>query len=114
VTPASVQDRDGGRLLGGTLAARPRLRPVWADASYAGALVDRFATVLDITLEIVRRPDAARGFTLLPRRWVVERSFAWLAQARLLVRDYDALPSSTATFITLRMIHILLRRLAKP
>ena len=113
MTAASVQDRDGGRSLGAKLAPRPRLRHLWADGSYAGALEDRFAAILDITLEIVRRPPGATGFTLLPKRWVVERTLAWLSQARLLTRDDDALPQSTAASIMLRMIQILLRRLAQ-
>ncbi|MCC9312480.1 transposase, partial [Kitasatospora sp. RB6PN24] len=88
VTAASVGDRDAGR--DRRLRARHRaITLVWADGGYTGWLVDFATTVLAIALTIVKRPDDVAGFTVLPRRWVVERSFSHLIRARRLARDYE-------------------------
>ncbi len=111
VVPANVQDRDGAKeLLGFCLGTYPRLKTVWADAAYGGQLIAWAKTLLGITLQIVRRTD--KGFVVLPRRWVVERTFAGLGKYRRLSKDYEELPASSEAWIRLAMIHIMLRRLA--
>lgn len=90
VTAASVKDNDAGRDLLERLRAEHRhIALVWADAGYTGWLVAFATTVLALALTVVKRPDDVRGFTVLPRRWVVERSFSWLIRARRLARDYE-------------------------
>ncbi|MFE9975653.1 IS5 family transposase [Streptomyces hirsutus] len=90
VTAASVSDRDAGADLLRALRERHHaLRLVWADGGYTGWLVTFAAGVLALALTIVKRPDDITGFTVLPRRWVVERTFAWLIRARRLARDYE-------------------------
>ena len=93
VTAASVQDRDGGHRLVALLRERfSTITLVWADGGYAGRLVAWAATVLALTVTIVKRTDQLSGFVVLPRRWVVERSFGWLNRHRRLVRDYERRP----------------------
>lgn len=90
VTAASVSDRDAGADLLRALRERHyAIRLVWADGGYTGWLVTFAAGVLALALTIVKRPDDITGFTVLPRRWVVERTFAWLIRARRLARDYE-------------------------
>jgi transposase len=112
VTAASVQDRDGARPLLDQLAASfRRTRLVWADGGYAGKLVDWARTSLRITLQIVKRSDDANGFVVLPRRWVVERTLAWIAGHRRCVRDYERLPAHHEAMVRWTMIRITSRRL---
>jgi transposase len=93
VTAASVQDRDGARpLLEQMATACRRVQLVWADGGYAGKLLDWARTHLKITLEIVKRSDDVKGFVVLPRRWVVERTLAWIVRHRRCARDYERLP----------------------
>jgi len=88
VTAANVQDRDGAKLLFERIRARfPRLKLIWADGGYRGKLVDWVKTKFNWLLKIVKRPDDAVGFQVLPRRWVVERTFGWLVKYRRLSRD---------------------------
>ncbi|MCX5215396.1 IS5 family transposase [Kitasatospora sp. NBC_00240] len=90
VTDASVKDNDAGRdLLEHLRAEHHRITLVWADGGYTGWLVVFAAAVLALALTVVKRSDDAKGFVLLPRRWVVERSFSWLIRARRLARDYE-------------------------
>ncbi len=90
--PANVQDRDAARVVLALLRlVCPTVRLVWADGGYAGELVKTAKRYWSLAVEIVRRCDAAKGFVVLPRRWVVERSFAHLANARRTVRDYERL-----------------------
>jgi transposase len=95
VSAACVQDRDGGsgilKLLHGSFAS---LSLVYADGGYQGRLVALAKSAWGIVLEIVRKPADQRGFAVLPRRWVVERTFSWLLRWRHLVRDYERLPAS--------------------
>lgn len=116
VVPASVQDRDGAKeVLGFCLGTYPRLKTVWADAAYGGQFIEWAKKLLGMTLQIVRRTDSGfteKGFVVLPRRWVVERTFAWLGKYRRLSKDYEELPASSEAWIRLAMIHIMLRRLA--
>lgn len=115
VTPASVQDRDGARPLLQHLAPSwRRIRLVWADGGYAGKLVDWARTSLTIVLQIVKRSDDTTGFVVLPRRWVVERTLAWITRHRRCARDYERLPAHHEAMVRWTMIRITSRRLTKP
>jgi putative transposase len=93
VTPASTQDRDGGRRLLWRLRRHfPTLRLVWADAGYAGKLVTWAQQVLTLAVQIVRKRHGVHHFEALPRRWVVERTFSWLGKCRRLAVDYERKP----------------------
>ena len=112
VHAANVQDRDGAKLVLAQARARcPRLQLLWADGNYAGQLIDWVREKCGWVLEIVKRPAEAKGFQLLPRRWVVERTFAWLGRYRRLSKDYEATTASSEVWITIAMIHLMLRRL---
>ena len=114
VTAANVQDRDGARLVLALLKDRfPRLVLIWADAAYAGQLIEWVASFANWVLCIVKKPDGQRGFAVQPKRWIVERTFAWLGQYRRLSKDYEVLPQTSEAWIHLVMIHIMVRRLAK-
>lgn len=115
VHPADVQDRDGAKLVVSKLLGRfPRLKVIWADAGYAGQLVDWVLAMTGWLLEIVKRPKDSHHFEVLPRRWVVERTLAWLGRCRRLSKDYEALPQSSETWVRIAMIHLMLRRLCPP
>ena len=118
VGPASVQDRDGARpLLQAVLRLCGGLRKIWADAGYAGALVQWFAEWVGSErcgLEIVRRLGDRTGFYVLPKRWMVERTLSWLVKSRRLARDYETQTASSEAIIYLVMIRLMLKRLAKP
>ena len=115
VHPADVQDRDGARLVLARLGCRfPRLRRLWADAGYAGPkLGDWVQARTPWDLEIVRRSEPGPGFQVLPRRWVVERTFAWLGRYRRLSKDYEERPDTTEAWIHAAMTGLMLRRLAR-
>ncbi len=90
LTAASVQDRDGACPLLAVLRERfSTITLVWADGGYAGRLVSWAAGVLRLSLTVVKRSDDTRGFVVVPRRWVVERTFGWMTRWRRLVRDYE-------------------------
>lgn len=119
VCPASVQELHGAPLvlarLRGPAAARrfPGLRVLWADRGYFSAnLIAWCKHTLGVALRIVQRPKGRKGFVALPRRWVVERTFAWLGRYRRLARDYEATPASEEALIYAAMAHLLVRRLA--
>lgn len=110
VHAANVQDRDGAKLvLAHATFFFTRLRIVRADAGYAGRLVEWVLFACDWTLEIIRRTSP--GFVLLPKRWVVERTFAWLGKYRRLSKDYEVHTESSESYIYIAMIHLMLRRL---
>jgi len=114
VHAANIQDRDGAKELLSRLAGRfPRLRLIWADGGYAGKLVEWTRHVCHWTLEIVRRNDDVTGFRVLPRRWVVERTFAWLGRYRRLSKDYEQLPESSESMMLIAMINLMSLRLAQ-
>jgi transposase len=115
VHAADIQDRDGAPALLGTIrSAFPWLRHVFADGAYAGDKLDKALARLGTwTLEIVRRADAVRGFKLLPRRWVVERTFAWLNRNRRLAKDFEASVESALTWLMIASVKLLSRRLAR-
>jgi transposase len=113
VTVASIQDRDAGLRLLALLRERfATVSLVWADGGYAGRLVSWVKRSLAITMEVVKRTDDNTGFKVVPRRWVVERTFAWLFTSRRLVHDYERLPSNHEAMIHLSMILLMTRRLA--
>ena len=113
VHPANVQDRDGARLVLQRLLGRhERLRLIWADGAYGGKLVEWARTVGGWSLELVRRPAQQRTFQVLPRRWVVERTFGWLNLQQRLSKDYKALCETTETWLYIAMTGLMLRRLA--
>lgn len=110
VHAAGVQDRDGGKwVLAKATFDFARLRIIRADAGYAGRLVAWTRDVCNWSMEIIRRTSP--GFVLLPKRWVVERTFAWLGKYRRHSKDYEVLESSSESFIYIAMIHIMVRRL---
>ena len=113
VTAASTSDPAGARLLLARLGgACKKLRKVWVDGTYRGKLVDWVAEQFQFALEPVLRSDDVKGFVVLPRRWVVERTFAWLTQYRRLSKDYEGLPKSSEAMIYIAMTRLMLRRLA--
>jgi transposase len=114
VTSAAVQDRDGAHSLLALLREKfSTLALVWADGGYAGRLVTWARDVLRLTVAIVKRSDDMRGFVVLPRRWIVERSFAWLMRYRQLVRIYERKSEHHEAFIWWAAIHQMTRRLAR-
>ena len=112
---ADIQDRDGAPLLLATVrSAFPWLRHVFADAGYAGGkLRQALAKLGTWTLDIVRRSDAAKGFQPLPRRWVVERTIAWLNRNRRLAKDFEATIESAQAWLMIASIKLLSRRIAR-
>lgn len=110
VHAASVQDRDGAKwVLAQATFDFARLRIIRADGGYAGQLAGWVQTWCHWSLEIIRRTST--GFVVLPKRWVIERTFAWLGKYRRLSKDYEILEASSEAFIYAAMIHIMLRRL---
>jgi putative transposase len=113
VHAASIQDRDGAKLVLERAKGKfPRLALVWADGAYGGKLIEWVKTVCCWVLEIVKRTDDVKGFKVLPRRWVVERTFGWLNRYRRLAKDYERTPSSSETMVHIAMIRVMLARLA--
>jgi putative transposase len=114
VHAANIQDREGAKLvLNKARGLFPSLRLIWADGGYAGKLIEWTLRACSWVLEIVKRSEQAKGWVLLPRRWVVERTFGWLSQCRALARDYEFHPETSEALIQVAMIHLMLRRLAK-
>ncbi len=115
MTKACLQDRDGAKLLFARLTGvGKKLRKIWVDGSYRGPrLLDWVANHCRFCLEFVLRPDGQKGFAVLPRRWVVERTFAWFSLHRRLTRDYEVLTTSSEAMIYIAMTRIMVRRLAR-
>ena len=112
VHAADIQDRDGAKLVVERLLGRfPRLKLIWADAAYGGELVEWVKTFFGWVLEIVKRPKDQKGFVVLPRRWVVERTLGWLGRYRRLSKDYEERPASGEAIILIAMISLMLNRL---
>jgi putative transposase len=117
VTAANVQDRDGGIMLLATLFGMfPFLKKLFADSAYQGPIFrDALAPILpNLETEIVKRPNAAKGFVRLPKRWIVERSIAWLNRCRRLAKDWENLNISGLIFLRLASIRLMLRKLCNP
>jgi putative transposase len=113
VHAADIADRDAGlAVLAPLVGWLPRLRKVWADQGYAGALEAWVEDWTGWNMEIVHRPKQMQGWGVLPHRWKVERTFAWLGRNRRLSKDYEQLPASGEAFIYLAMIRLMLVRLA--
>jgi transposase len=117
VTPASVTDRQGAaQLLPAVLLRHGWLRQLWADGGYSGSSwIEPLQHLLPrrgLRLETVKRSDGARGFQVQPKRWIVERSFAWLTHARRLVKDYETKTENSTAFILIAASRLMLRRLA--
>jgi putative transposase len=128
VHPANMQDRAGARLVLTELGQRfPRLQHLWTDQAYTGPLLDWIKQELGWSVEVVER-SPRRGFIVtsdhqfqrvvlparfepLPRRWVVERSFAWMGRQRRMSKDYEELPATSETLVYLTMIRLMLKRL---
>jgi len=114
VHSAGLQDRDGAKLLLQRAFCFGWLRKIWADGGYAGALQSWFRELglgRHAEIEIVKKP--AGGFKVLPRRWVVERTFAWLGRYRRLSKDYEVKTAHSEAFIYIAASHLMLRRLGK-
>ena len=113
VHSAGVQDRDGAKwVLLQALAKWSRLLWIWADGGYLGSLVQWVAQSCGWGLGIVKRSEGQKGFELLPHRWIVERTFAWLDRCRRLSKDYEFYPETGETWVRVSMIHLMVRRLA--
>jgi transposase len=117
VHPADIQDRDGGILLLATLFGMyPFLQALFADAGYQGQQFDnaRRKILPHVETQIVKRPDRAEGFVVLPRRWIVERTLAWLNRCRRLAKDWENLNRTALAFLRLASIRLMLRKLCNP
>jgi transposase len=117
VHPANIQDRDGGILLLSTMfGLHPFLTKLFADAGYQGpGFHNGLARVLpSIEIEIVRRSDQVKGFAVLPKRWIVERTIAWLNRCRRLAKDWENLNRKGLAFLRLASIRLMLRKLCNP
>lgn len=114
ITAASTQDRDAAHQLLARLRERfSTISLAWADGGYTGRLLTWASKVTHLTVNIVKRSDNARGFVVLPRRWVVERTFAWISKHRRCVRDYETLPAHHEAMVHIAMISVMSRRLTR-
>jgi transposase len=116
VHAADIQDRDGGALLMATLFGLfPFLVKLYADGGYQGPeFRNALAGILTrIEVEIVKRPDMATGFVVLPKRWVVERTLAWLGRCRRLAKDWECLNQKARAFLLMASIRLMVRRLCR-
>ena len=117
VHAADLQDRDGGVVVMATLfGLYPFLLKLYADGGYQGpAFQSGLKTVLaQVNVEIVKRSDQAKGFVVLPKRWIVERTFAWLSRCRRLAKDWECLNAKGLAFIKLASIRLMIRKLCNP
>jgi putative transposase len=111
VHPASLQDRDGAKLVFEKIKDNcSRLKLIWADGAYAGQLVEWVKNVCGWLLEIVKRNHDVKGFQLLPRRWVVERTFGWFGRYRRLSKDYEFQTDTSENMILIAMIQLMVHR----
>jgi putative transposase len=116
VHSANIQDRDGAKLVfakAKLLGEWPRLERIWADGGYTGKLIAWVSSFCHWVLEIVKRSDDVKGFKLLPKRWVVERTFSWLSNYRRLSKHYEYWNETGEAMLQVAMIHLMLRRLTK-
>src|SRR4051812_32718402 len=116
VHAANIQDRDGAKLVFAKAKGMGpwlRMEHVWADGGYAGKLIAWVSSLCQWVLEIVKRNDDVKGFKLLPKRWVVERTFSWLSNYRRLSKHYEYWNESGEAMVQVAMIRLMLRRLTK-
>jgi transposase len=115
VHSAAIQDRDGAGLVLDKIRRRfPWLELIWADGGYNAWQVEAaVAKVPVLRMEIVKRSDDMKGFVVLPRRWVVERTFSWFGRNRRLAKDFENLAETLASFVILASIQLAIRRLAR-
>ena len=114
VQAANVQDRDGAVEVLATAENKcSTLKLVWADGGYSGKLVEWVDELFDFKLEIVKRTDNIKGFKVQPRRWVVERTHAWIGRNRRMSKEYERLPQHSEANIHLTMIRLVFKRLCK-
>ena len=116
VHPADIQDRDGGALVMATLfGLYPFLLKLYADGGYQGPVFQSAvkAAMANLNVEIVKRSDQAKGFVVLPKRWVVERTFAWLNRCRRLAKDWECLNRKARAYLLLASIRFMVRRLGR-
>jgi transposase len=117
VHPADIQDRDGGVLVLSTLFGMyPFLLKMFVDGGYQGPQFESAVAAIlpQLSIEVVKRSDYAKGFEVLPKRWVVERTLAWLGRCRRLAKDFENLTRNAVAFIHLASIRLMLRRLCNP
>ena len=114
VHAANLQDRDGAKLvLHKAKSLFSSLQLIWADGGYSGQLIDWVKLTCAWLLSIVKRNDDVKGFRVLPKRWIVERTFAWLGRYRSLSKDYERLPQTSEALVYAAMSHLMLRRLTR-
>ena len=114
---ADIQDRDGGELVLATMFGMfPFLIKLYADGGYQGPQFHEALKKImaQVNVEIVKRSDQAKAFVVLPRRWVVERTFAWLSRCRRLAKDWENLNRKALAFLLLASIRLMLRKLCNP
>jgi putative transposase len=117
VHSAGIQDRDGGIALLATLRGRfPSLAKLFADSAYQGPIFGNALAKIrpGLETEIVKRSDRAQGFVRLPKRWIVERTIAWLNRCRRLAKDWENLNRNALAFLQLASIRLMLRKLCNP
>ena len=117
VQAADIQDRDGGALLMATLFGLfPFLLKLYVDSGYQGPAFQRAVNAIlsQINVEIVKRTDQVKGFVVLPKRWIVERTLAWLNRCRRLAKDWENLNYKARAFLQLASIRLMVRRLCNP
>jgi putative transposase len=114
VLAANIQDRDGAKVLLNKIKEKcPRLRLIWADGAYAGQLIEWVKQFCGWLLEIVKRKGNPHEFQVLPRRWVVERTFGWIGRYRRHSKDYEYLTESSETMILISMIQLMAHRITR-
>ena len=114
VLAANIQDRDGAKVLLNKIKENyPRLKLIWADGAYAGQLIEWVKQFCGWLLEIVKRKGNPHEFQVLPRRWVVERTFGWIGRYRRHSKDYEYLTESSETMILISMIQLMAHRLTR-
>jgi putative transposase len=112
VHSADIQDRDGAKLLLEYVVGRyPELVLIWADGGYRGSLIEWVENVLGVRLEIIKRKDDVKGFEVLPKRWIVERTLGWLGRNRRLSKDYERYGKTEESWVYLGMVYLMINRL---